>query len=297
MSQPPQHPDHRGEPIASDQAKLPAASSSKRRPSWRLPAGVAPGTWEYTQQESIANGYRDFIAQTPLIGLDSDLLLKILPTAAAGRSVRVVDFGCGDGRTLRTLWDTGFDVLGVDLSQPMLRRVIAEDNAGELRHKLIRANLVELNCIADAVADHAVCLFSTIGMIRGRKFRRQFLGHAARIVRPGGKLMLHVHNRDSAWRDGPSRRIWIKSAVAAITDRQHEFGDRTYAYRGLADMFLHTYSLRELRADLISSGWQPQEIIPLSVSGGEMLRRGRLMPSLRAGGFIAIATAPGQQLH
>lgn len=281
MNQPPQN--------ATSHA---TSSASHRRPAWRLPAGVAPGTWEYTRQESIASGYQDFLAQTPLIGLDTQLTLRELPPAAEKRQTRVVDLGCGDGRTMRSLWQAGYDVLGVDLSEPMLRRVIAGEYGAEFRSRLIRANLVELGCIADGSADHAVCLFSTIGMIRGRKFRQQFIRHVARLVRPGGTFVLHVHNRNSAWLDRPSSRAWLQSAWASLRTKEHELGDRVYAYRGLADMFLHTYSLGELRHDLQQGGWRIEKILPLAANSDSELKRPGILPGLRAGGFFAIAKRP-----
>ena len=48
-----------------------------------------------------------------------------------------------------------------------------------------RANLVELDGVRDKSLDGAICLFSTLGMIRGRKNRRRVLDHAQRILRPG----------------------------------------------------------------------------------------------------------------
>lgn len=290
MNQPPQDPDKLSGSQPQSSPRSTFTAPGHRRPAWRLPAGVAPGTWEYTQQESIATGYRDFIANTPLVELDSRLVQEHFPAATAGRGSRVVDFGCGDGRTLRSLWAAGYDVLGIDLSQPMLRQVVACSGGEAFAQKRVRANLVQLECIAEGIADHGVCLFSTIGMIRGRQHRRQFLQHAARIIRPGGKFMLHVHNRNAAWRSGPARSVWLRSAWSALTQRDHEWGDQTYGYRGLADMFLHSFSLGELKSDLTSCGWKIQQIIPLSITSGELLDRPSWLPGLRAGGFIAIAS-------
>jgi len=308
MNQPPLPPDpmspngegdeganlHQGRPQqllgghSTASARQAQAVAATRRPAWRLPDGVAPGTWEYTRQESIAGGYQDFVSQTPLIGLDTELVFQSLPPPSDTGS-RVIDLGCGDGRTMRALWDAGYDVLGVDLSQPMLRRVVAGEHGEEFRSRLVRANLVELGCIADSSADHAVCLFSTIGMIRGRNFRRQFLRHVARIVRPGGTFVLHAHNRNSAWRDRPSAVAWCRSTAAAIRDSTQELGDRVYPYRGLADMFLHTFSRREMVQDLKASGWAIREIIPLSVTSDAVLQKPTFLPGLRAGGFVAVA--------
>ena len=269
-----------------------SAGRSERRPAWRLPTGVAPGTWEYTQAESIAKGYREFIASTPLVGLDIRLLLESLPAPKPQRQTRVLDLGCGDGRALRAMWEAGFDALGVDLSQPMLRGVTTGDHGEALRNRLIRANLVELDCLRSDTADHACCLFSTIGMVRGRDCRRRFLQHVARIVRPGGMLVVHVHNRNRWWRDRPSARAWLNSLVRSLRDREHEWGDRVYAYRGLADMYLHTYSRNEIRKDLIASGWQVERLIPLAADGGQVLPGAGWLPGWRAGGFIALARRP-----
>jgi ubiquinone/menaquinone biosynthesis C-methylase UbiE len=267
-------------------------SQTERRyriPDWRLPPGVAPGTWEYTQREWIANEYSDFLQFTPLIGFDLALTLASLPPPAPNRQSRVLDLGCGDGRALRALRQAGYEVLGIDMSQAMLTRAVTDSPDDRLHNKLIRANLVQLDGVKDAIADHAICLFSTIGMIRGRTHRRTFLRHTSRLIKPHGTLVLHVHNRNDAWRDRPSSVAYLRSAWSALRSKECEVGDRTYAYRGLADMFLHTYSLRELKQDLRASGWQIKRIVSLSPKSDSELSHQRWLPSLRAGGFIAIA--------
>lgn len=289
MSQPPKF--HHSPPTEPPSTPPQTGNGGSSRPLWRLPAGVSPGTWEYVSADSIATGYQAFIAKTPLVAFDTAFLRQQLPPPTANRQTRVIDFGCGDGRTLRSLWADGYDVLGVDLSQPMLRQVAAGDFGDELARRRVRGNLVELGCLDDDIADHAVCLFSTIGMIRGRRCRRQFLSHVARIVRPGGKLLLHVHNRNAAWRDRPSSLAWCRSAVAACRYSDRELGDQTYRYRGLAEMFLHSFSLTELRGDLRDCRWRIQEIVPLASDGSGPLNRPGWLPGLRAGGFIAVATA------
>lgn len=308
MNQPPPASHHRLAPplVPDDEARTAtdsdvdvhadsdrdSSTGNYRRPLWRLPPGVSAGTWEYSRRESIAKDYSDFIAGTPLVRFDTQVVLDALPTPKIDRGTRVVDFGCGDGRTLRALWRAGYDVLGLDLSQSMLRRVTDSDDGVDLARRLVRVNLVELSAIADQSADHGVCLFSTIGMIQGRRHRQQFLDHAWRLIRPGGRFVLHVHNRNSAWRDRPSAAAWLRSAWSQFRHRDHELGDRTYSYRGLGDMFLHTYSLGELHADLRRCGWRDTTIIPLSILGDGVLEYPAFLPSLRAGGFVAISDRP-----
>ena len=46
---------------------------------------------------------------------------------------KAVDFGCGTGRSTRFVRTLGFDVLGVDISEPMLARARERDPQGEYR--------------------------------------------------------------------------------------------------------------------------------------------------------------------
>jgi SAM-dependent methyltransferase len=50
----------------------------------------------------------------------------------AGR--RALDFGCGTGRSTRFLRGLEFDVIGVDISRPMLARARELDSTGDYRH-------------------------------------------------------------------------------------------------------------------------------------------------------------------
>ena len=49
------------------------------------------------------------------------------------RGSRALDFGCGAGRSTRFLRELGFDVVGVDISEPMLARARDRDPQGDYR--------------------------------------------------------------------------------------------------------------------------------------------------------------------
>ena len=57
---------------------------------------------------------------------------------------RALDFGCGTGRSSRFLQKLGFDVIGVDISQDMLRFARTSDPAGDYR-LVSNGNLGELD--------------------------------------------------------------------------------------------------------------------------------------------------------
>lgn len=58
-------------------------------------------------------------------------LPSILAAHVGGR--RALDFGCGTGRSSRFLRDLGFEVVGVDISAPMLAKARELDSAGDYR--------------------------------------------------------------------------------------------------------------------------------------------------------------------
>lgn len=252
-------------------------------PQWRRPRGVAPGTWEYVHQRSIADHYDAFVADTPLCELDQQILRETLPGPESPGSEIVLDLGCGSGRTALPLAERGYDVVGVDLSHAMLeimnRKFMAGCTAGTVFP--VQANLVELGCFAEQSMNHAVCLFSTLGMIHGRANRRSMLKTIFNLVRPDGMFILHVHHRWAALREHQGLRKLTRSWWAALRDRHHEFGDSTYPYRGLQRMFMHRFSKRELQQDLRATGWTLSKIDPIAIDGTHIDHK-----SMLPGGFI-----------
>ena len=253
------------------------------RPSWQLPPGVTRGLWEYTRLRSVADDYDDYFACNSLFEFDQ----AILQETFGGRGL-VADFGCGTGRALLPLLRLGYRGLAIDLSPRMLGIVREKADLEGLDVGCLQANLVELGAIADAAADNAMCLFSTLGMIRGRPNRRQALAHMRRILKSGGRLVLHVHNYWFNLRDplGPG---WIlKNLLLAPFSAEVEVGDKWFPYRGVPNMFLHVFRWNELAADLRSTGFDVERRIRLDTARRHALRYPWLFGPLRTNGWIVV---------
>jgi SAM-dependent methyltransferase len=250
---------------------------------WRLPPGVTRGLWDYVESRHIADDYDDYFAENKLFEFDEQVLVRHL-----GKPAVVADLGCGTGRALVPLARRGFRGVAVDLSRHMLRVVCEKAKNENLPIDCLRANLVTLDCLADDCVDHAVCLFSTLGMIRGRDNRCRALAHVRRIIRPGGRFVLHVHN---FWYNlyDPGGPWWLLANLArSCYDGQVERGDKFFPYRGVNNMFLHVFTRRELAADLDGAGFRIHQWIPLAPTRVRRLSLSWFCQSLRANGWIVV---------
>lgn len=257
------------------------------RPAWNLPPGVSGGTWDYAQSASIAERYDEYHAQNPLFDFERQVIQEEFTPPG-----RVADLGCGSGRVILPLVEQGFDGLAVDLSAPMLQVVQQQAQQAGLEVQCLQANLVELDAIGDRSVDYALCLFSTLGMIHGRDQRRRALGHVHRILRPGGKLVLHVHNLWFNLRN-PGGPAWVlKSLVKSYRQPDWEFGDKYYPYRGIPNFFLHVFRRRELAADLRAAHLHAARWTALDVQRRHPLRWTWIAQPLRANGWIVVCQRP-----
>jgi len=267
--------------------------TKRTRPAWQLPPGISRGTWDYLHSPSIAEDYDSYFRDHPLLKLDIEVVRRVLHSEPQ-EPFTIADFGCGTARMARAFTPLGYRMLNVDLSRHMLSQASQVDGSkidgsNEQLSGCVQANLVQLNWLRDSVLDMAVCLFSSIGMIRGREHRQKFLSHVCRSLRPDAPLILHVHNRLRSLLD-PGGPTWLlRTWLSSWTNRDWEYGDRVYAYRGLPSMFLHIYSRRELMDDLTAAGFKQVQILPINSTADDLLPPTTRFSTIRAGGYFAIA--------
>jgi ubiquinone/menaquinone biosynthesis C-methylase UbiE len=255
-------------------------------PAWRLPQGVDAPLWEYTHTSRLAAEEDAYFANHPLFLADERAVDERFVVPG-----RLVDLGCGAGRHSLRFAGRGFSVTAVDLSRPMLEMVGLKATQRSLEFTTVQSNLCQLGCFPDQLFDYAISMFSTLGMIRGREPRRRALAEARRILRPGGRIALHVHNFWLNLRD-PQGRTWLYSQVwPALFDRAN-LGDRSMNYRGIPGMKVHLYRWGELKRELRGAGFKIQEVLPLDEVSAASIDAPWLAHGFRAGGWIIFATRP-----
>jgi SAM-dependent methyltransferase len=250
---------------------------------WQLPAGVPRGAWEYAQSEQIAGEYDMYFAENRLFEFDEQVVLTHFR-----RPGWVADLGAGTGRAVVALARRGFPGLAIDLSLPMLKIAAEKARRERLPVFSVLGNIAELDFLGDRTMDYALCLFSTLGMIRGRENRQQVLRHVRRILRPGGLFVLHVHNYWFNLFDPLGRRWLWKHGWERRWNREIERGDKFFAFHDIPQMFLHTFTRGELRRALAGAGFRLRQWLPLSVDRQRPLPHPWFFGRFRANGWIAV---------
>jgi SAM-dependent methyltransferase len=158
-----------------------------------------------------AETYADDLAEKVL---DRALLAAFaeLVQRAPGGPGRVGDLGCGPGFEARHLAELGLDVLGVDLAPNMIAEA-QRRHANALRLEFRVGSLLALP-LPDAALAGAIAIYSIIHLEPGQ--RPLACRELARVVRPGGPLLLSVHVSAVDFPAGSRRRMstWWDHTVA-----------------------------------------------------------------------------------
>ncbi len=255
---------------------------SRPLPDWNLPPGVNRGLWESLHDADAAKHYDAGLAGSVLVSLDVAFARQHFP-----RPGRLLDLGCGTGRLLREFARRGDGVIGVDLSEEMLR-VAGEKAAAEgLMIDRVRANLVQLDCFADDSFDYAACLFNTLGIVTGASNRRRVVGHVYRLLRPGGTFVLHGHNRwFNVW--DPSGRRWLLRELLRFGSERNW---SMPAHEQATGWPMHLFTRDELCQLVTGAGFELAEVRAVGLCGA--LTFPRWLGGVRAYGYLAAARKPG----
>ncbi|MBI1832384.1 MAG: methyltransferase domain-containing protein [Planctomycetes bacterium] len=253
-------------------------------PLWRLPPGVSRGLWDTLNDPAVAGAYDANLADTPLLSLDIPFVLEHCRPPG-----RIVDLGCGTGRLALALAKCGYTPVAIDLSAEMLKVLGDKAVARQLQIPRLRANLVDLGCLADSSFDHAACLFSTLGLIEGEANRRRFLDHVARLLKPGGTFVVHVHNRWSLLGTRHGRRLLAKNLVGSWLGNEARGDFVMPPNQGLGTMAMHLFTQREIERSLKGAGMSIVELRPIGLRPDGRLRMAWCFGRLRAYGYLIAA--------
>jgi len=206
--------------------------------------------------------------------------LFVLESLGVEPGAQVLDVGCGYGRHAMELAARGMHVVGLDLSLPLLIRGADEAQRRGLNINFVHGDMRELTF--DAQFDGAYCLFGTFGFFDDET-NKKAAQNVARALKPGGRFVIDVLNRDYLVADLPSRVWWEGDGCVVLEEVEFNyFSSRIVSNRSVVfddgrqleqEISMRAYSLHELGKLLHAAGFRILEV------SGSIETRGRFFGS------------------
>ena len=136
---------------------------------------------------------------------------------------RLLDVGCGTGIDALALARIGLHVLGIDGSAAMIARLHVKVEDAHFAD-MVRARVFRIQDLATLDEPAFDGLISAFASLNSLPDLRGFATDAARLVKPGGRVILHMLNRFSLWEwlGYVARRDWT-AARAVGKQRRRAF--------------------------------------------------------------------------
>jgi SAM-dependent methyltransferase len=200
----------------------------------------------------------------------------VIDVLGAQPGAQLLDLGCGYGRHAMELAARGFHVVGLDLSLPLLLRGADEAQRRSLNINFVHADMRELDF--DSQFDGIYCWFSTFGYFDDES-NKKTAANMARALKPGGRAVIEVLNRDYIITELPTRVWWEGDGCVVLEEVEFNyFASRIQSSRSVVfddgrqneqEITLRSYSLHEIGKLLHAAGFKVVEV------SGSIFTRGR----------------------
>lgn len=214
----------------------------------------------------------DFLRTLPFMtpaqtAREVDFIREALSPPADGE---ILDVGCGYGRHALELAQQGLQLTGLDLSLPMLIRAADHAQRRGLTVNFVHADMREMTY--NGQFDAAYCMLSSFGYF-DEETNLRVATAICRALKPGGRFLLDIINRDYIIGDVPSRVWWEGDGCVVLEEVDFNYHtSRVLIRRSVVfgngrqseqEISLRAYSLHEVGKLLRQAGLRV-----LDVSGG-----------------------------
>ncbi len=158
------------------------------------------------QRKFFRKAYEEGRHGWPVEGATPDVE-RLARRLGSGRERKALDLGCGEGRHTILLARLGYDATGLDYEPLALGKARAFARRAGVRARFVEGNALDLRFppgAFDLVLDYG-CFHHVV-----RRDWPRYLRQAARILRPGGRLILSVFSTKYRHHEGERRtRNWV----------------------------------------------------------------------------------------
>jgi len=181
---------------------------------------------------------------------------------SAPRDGELLDVACGYGRHALELAQQGFRMTGLDLSLPLLIRAADDAQRRSLAVNFVHADMREMSFVDQF--DAAYCVLSSFGYF-DEETNLRVATAVCRALKPGGRFLLDIINRDYIVGDLPSR-VWWEGAGCVVLEE--------------VDFNYHTSRVLIRRSVVFGNGRQSEQEISMRAYSlhevGKLLRQAGL---------------------
>jgi 2-polyprenyl-3-methyl-5-hydroxy-6-metoxy-1,4-benzoquinol methylase len=190
------------------------------------------------------------------------------------KGATVLDVGCGLGLQSIELARRGYLIVGLDLSLAMITRAAESAQQQNLKVSFVHADIREMEF--DGAFDGVICMDTTFGFFDDDA-NRDVLARMQHALKPGGRMLLDVVNRDYVIKSQPNL-VWFEGDECVCMEESefNYFNSRLTVKRTMmredgrqtnAEYSVRLYSLHELGQLVQQMGFRVIE-----VSGQEAIR-------------------------
>jgi SAM-dependent methyltransferase len=188
----------------------------------------------------------------------------ILNSLNVGDGGRILDLCCGFGRHTIEMAKRNYKMVGLDLSLSLLQKALNEAQRRKLSIKFIHGDVRELNF--NGIFDAAFCYHTSFGYFDDKTNFKVLCG-VFQALKPGGRFLLEVINRDFIVQQLPNRKWWEGSECLFLEEVSFNYktsvlhNKRTFIYDDNRPpweqyIYIRLYSLHELQSLLQLAGFK-----------------------------------------
>ncbi len=210
---------------------------------------------------------------------------SLIRTFSLQPPARILDVACGQGRHAIAFARRGFDVVGADLSAPLLEVASARTREAGLTIAYVRSDMRQIPFTDEF--DVVVNLFTAFGYFEEEGEHRRALAAFVRALRGGGRLVLEMINRDgliprfqaSQWEALPDGTL-VLNRHEFDSKRGRLYTERTLRRPGQPDID-HSHSVRLFPSEELVRLFEVSGLTDVELFEGFQLTDGQMPAPLR----------------